>query len=90
MTATNINETPTLTSRELAIELTLMREHFILGFYDRDGIFFYEFDAVRPNEEYSYALAGTPRAYVLRTGGKEFDLTDCTYRAILKAARARA
>lgn len=51
-----------------------------VGFYDVDGVFFYLAETARPEQEYSYALAGAPARYVARyswsRGCTEFTIRD--------------
>ena len=61
----------------------------ILGFYDGNGVFFYEYDSSRPDEHYSYALANGHSIYALRHNGKERRFRNPQdYERHLKAARA--
>lgn len=48
-------------------------EFFAVGFYDADGTFFYLADRDRPQESYSYDLAGPSVRYVARYTDDRFD-----------------
>lgn len=61
-----------------------------IGFYDDNGVFFYEWENARPNEHSSYALAGAPEHYVLRINGLDVKLAEAEYYYILKKAKLGA
>ena len=67
-----------------------MRISIALGFYDEDGIFFYEWENARPNEHYSYALAGAPERYVLRINGHDINENEEEYHFLLRKAHEGA
>ena len=58
------------------------------GFYDCEGVFFYDWDSSRPDEHYSYALAYGVESYAVRYDGKEIKLEKELYEKLLKAAIA--
>ena len=56
------------------------------GFYDANGVFFYDWDSSRPDEHYSYGLAYGEESYAVRYEGKEIKLERELYQKLLKAA----
>jgi hypothetical protein len=57
------------------------------GFYDAEGVFFYDWDSSRPDEHYSYALAYGEESWAIRWNGEEIALPEKEYRRLLEAAR---
>ena len=60
----------------------------IFGFYDCEGVFFYDWDSSRPDEHYSSGLAYGEESYAVRHEGKEIKLERETYKNLLEAAIA--
>lgn len=58
------------------------------GFYDANGVFFYDWDSSNPNQHYSYGLAYGEESYAVRHEGKEIPLERELYQELLKAAIA--
>lgn len=77
-------DAPASQNAEVARCIFNLFKHIDLGFYDDSGVFFYDFESCRPDQEYHYGLAGNPERLILRADGREIEVQDGLYEALYK------